>query len=126
MRSGRERRAFRERQFANYFRDARPVTVDSDTVRQERIVLHDGRRVPASRVVAELPLRDLRHRLVGLADETGGLVALGTVLGLRPGGRVLNVLAPWRSPKGVVAVLQWGMLRVSPSGREEPRTRSVG
>ncbi|HLJ58654.1 MAG TPA: Clp1/GlmU family protein [bacterium] len=119
-RSSRERRAFREHQFAQYFRDARTLTLNLDTVRQERSVVHAGRRVPAARIVAELPARELRHRLVGLADADGGLVALGTVLGVRPGGVALDIAAPRRSVEAV-STLQWGMLRVSPAGREESR-----
>lgn len=119
-RSSRERRAFREHQFAQYFRDARTVTLNLGTVRQERTVVHAGRRIPAARVATELPARELRHRLVGLADAEGGLVVLGTVLGVRPGGTELDVAAPRRSVEDV-RTLQWGMLRVSPAGREERR-----
>jgi hypothetical protein len=119
-RSSRERRAFREYQFAHYFRDARTVTLDLLALRQQRTVLHAGHRISAARVTAELPARDLRHRLVGLADDGGGLVAVGTVLGLRPGGFQLDVAAP-RRPLTDVRTLQWGAVRVSPTGREERR-----
>ncbi|HYM71263.1 MAG TPA: Clp1/GlmU family protein [bacterium] len=119
-RSSRERRAFREHQFAQYFRHARTLTLNLGAVRQERTVVHAGRRIPATRVATELPARELRHRLVGLADAEGGLVALGTVLGVRLGGTELDVAAPRRSVEDV-KTLQWGTLRVSPAGREERR-----
>jgi len=119
-RSSRERRAFREQQFARYFHDPRAVTFDLAALRQERSVSCAGRRIPAARVVAEAPPRELHHRLVGLAGEAGELVVLGTLVGARPDAREVTVVAPRRALEGV-RVLQWGALRVSPAGREEGR-----
>ncbi|HXX38232.1 MAG TPA: polynucleotide 5'-hydroxyl-kinase [bacterium] len=123
-RSSAERRGFREQQFARYFRNVRTVTLELGRVRQERTITCAGRRIPAARVTTELPLREVRHRLVGLVDDGGGLVALGTVVGLRNDGDALDVLAPRRALGGV-HTLQWGMLRVSPAGREQRQARGA-
>jgi len=119
-RSPRERRAFREQQFARYFRNARPATVTLEAVRTERAVVHAGRRVAPGRVAAELPPRALRHRLVGLADDAGDFLGLGTIVAVRAAVGEIDVVAPLGAV-GRTTVLQWGAMQVAPDGREERR-----
>jgi len=119
-RSPRERRAFREQQFARYFRGARTAIVALGPVRAERVVAHAGRRVPPGRVIAELPPRALRHRLVGLVDDADDLVGLGTVVAVRAAAAEIDVVAPLGAV-GRAKVLQWGAIQVAPDGREERR-----
>ena len=71
-------------------------------------------------MLAEIPPDSLRHLLVGLADREGYLVALGTVTDVVPSAHNVEILAPLES-LAQVRLLQWGMLRVAPSGREEGR-----
>jgi len=123
-RSGVERRAFRERQFERYFRGAATRVLDLRVLRQERAVSYAGRYIAPADVVTGLPYRELRHRLVGLADDAGGLMALGTVTGVRAGGAAVDVFAP-PPLQDRISTLQWGALRVSPAGREEGRTRGA-
>jgi len=123
-RSSAERRAFRERQFERYFRGGRPRSLDLRALRQERAVTYAGVRIAPADVATRLPAAELRHRLVGLADGAGDLMALGTVTGVRAGGAAMDVLAP-PPLADRIAVLQWGTLRVSPAGREERRSEGA-
>jgi polynucleotide 5'-kinase involved in rRNA processing len=68
----------------------------------------------------EIPGPALRHLLVGLADRDGWLEAVGSVLEVEPASQSVTVVAPLRSVGGV-GTLQWGMIRVAPSGVEEGR-----
>ena len=115
-----ERRAFRESVFARYFRGSRPFSVDLRRVPADRPVRYAGARIPQARMLAEIPPDSLRHLLVGLADREGYLVALGTVTHVVPSAHSVEILAPLES-LAQVRLLQWGMLRVAPSGREEGR-----
>jgi polynucleotide 5'-kinase involved in rRNA processing len=119
-RSRAERRVFRERRFAQYFAHARRLSLDLRILRQDRPAVHEGRRVSPPRLLVDVPSRALHHLLVGLAGSGGDLVALGTVVAVRPGVHQVDVLAPLNSLAGV-ELLQWGALRVAPSGREEGR-----
>ena len=119
-RSPRERRAFRELQFSRYFREARRATLDLASVRAEREVAHAGRTIAPGRVLDALPPEALRHRLIGLAAETGDLVGLATIVAARPGERAVDLIAP-ADAVARARVLQWGAVRVAPDGREERR-----
>lgn len=119
-RSARERRAFRERTFAEYWRRARPLALDLRRLTAERSTVYAGTPVPPSRVAAEVPPAALRHLLVGLAGRRGTMVAMGTVLLVEPALHRLTVLAPDVAREAVRSV-QWGLLRVTPAGREAGR-----
>jgi polynucleotide 5'-hydroxyl-kinase GRC3/NOL9 len=119
-RSQEERRAFREERFARYFRTARRVSLDLGALRADRPAVYAGRRVPQERMLAQIPAGLLRHLLVGLADRKGDLTALGTVVGVHLRARRVSILTPLRSLAGI-EMLQWGAMRVHPSGREEGR-----
>jgi len=118
LRSPEERRAYREHRFGRYLARARPFVLDLTLLPGERPVWYAGRRIPPARILAEVPPRLLCHLLVGLAGRDGYLLALGTVADVHPAASRVNVLAPLRSLAGV-RTLQWGALRVAPSGREE-------
>ncbi len=122
-RSRDERRAFREQRFAQYFAAARQVTLDVTALPGDRPVRYAGRRISPARVLSEIPPRVLRHLLVGLAGPEEDLVALGIVAAVHPAARLVDVLAPAGS-LAAVRTLQWGALRVAPSGREEGRVRA--
>ncbi len=124
-RSREERRAFREQRFAQYFADARRVALDLTAVPAGRPVRYAGRRIPQARMLSEVPPRLLHHLLVGLAGRDACLVALGTVAAVHPAAGRVDVLAPIGSLAAVRA-LQWGVLRVAPSGREEGRLPGGG
>ncbi len=119
-RSPRERRAFREQQFARYFRNARAATITLGAVRAERSVIHAGRRVAPDRVIEALPPRAIRHRLVGLTDDAGDLLGLGTIVAVRPAVGEIDVVAPL-GIVGRTTMIQWGAMQVAPDGREERR-----
>ncbi len=119
-RSAAERRLFREQRFRRYFAHARVLHVDLMRVTGERTVWYAGRRIPPARILAEVPAGELHHLLVGLAGRDGWMRALGTVASVHPAANRVDVLAPLRSLAGV-RTLQWGVLRVVPSGREEGR-----
>lgn len=119
-RSRNERRAVREQSFARYFAAARRVSLDLGVIPCGRPLRYQGRWVPHRRVLFEVPPDDLRHLLLGLVDRYGWLVALGTVVEVVPSSHRVDVLAPLESLAPVRA-LQWGVLRVSPSGRERGR-----
>jgi polynucleotide 5'-hydroxyl-kinase GRC3/NOL9 len=123
-RSRAERRMIRERRFAQYFAGAKRLTVDLRSIPAGRLAVYAGRRIPQPRMLHEIPLRALHHLLVGLADGEGCLVALGTVGAVRPRTHEVDLLAPLDSLDDVRA-LQWGVLRVAPSGREEGRLVEV-
>jgi polynucleotide 5'-hydroxyl-kinase GRC3/NOL9 len=120
LRSSAERRAYREQRFGRYFAHARVLKIDLGRVSGERTVWYAGRRIPPVRVLAEVPPHALRHLLVGLAGRDGWMRALGTVAHAFPSANRMDVLAPLGSLAGVRR-LQWGTLRVAPSGREEGR-----
>lgn len=115
-----ERRAIRERRFARYFAGARRIPVDLGTLPAARPVVYEGRSIAQTRMLEEIPPRALRHLLVGMADREGDLVALGTVAGVRPSMDQVDIVAPLDTLDSVRA-LQWGVLRVAPSGHEEGR-----
>jgi polynucleotide 5'-hydroxyl-kinase GRC3/NOL9 len=119
-RTSEERRAFREDGFARYFRGSRRLSVDLRRVPADRPVRYAGARIPQARMLTDIPSEALRHLLVGLADREGYLIALGTVTEVVPAADRVEVLAPLQS-LAQVRLLQWGMLRVAPSGREEGR-----
>jgi len=120
LRSRDERRAFRERRFAAYFAHPRRVVIDMRRFPAHRPVVYRGSRIPPHRVLQDVPPAALRHLLVGLAGRDGVLVALGTLARAEPAAGRLQVLTPGVSLAGVRR-LQWGALRVAPSGREEGR-----
>ena len=119
-RSPEERRAFRERVFSRYFRRARRFSLDVAMLPADRPVWYADAWIPQARMLADIPSDALRHLLVGLADQAGYLVALGTVEDVVLTAHRIDVLAPLDS-LARVRTLQWGVLRVAPSGREEGR-----
>ncbi len=119
-RSAAERRALREGRFAGYFSGAAELMLDLHDVIPERPALYRGRRVAPSRVLADIPRDALRHLLVGLADRRGTIMAMGTIVEADPVGRRLIVAAPAVAARAVRFV-QWGVLRVTPGGREAGR-----
>ena len=125
VRTHAERRAIRERRFARYFAGARRIPVDLGTLPAARPVVYEGRTIAQTRMFEEIPPRALRHLLVGMADRAGDLVALGTVGGVRSSSHQVDVVAPLDMLDRVRA-LQWGVLRVSPTGREEGRLPQDG
>jgi len=114
------RRAARARRFRRYFAGAHRHTLALATLPASRPPGYEGREIPQHRMLAELFPAALRHLLVGLADRHGWLQAVGSVVEIGPGPQALTVVAPLRSLAGV-ATLQWGVLRVAPSGVEEGR-----
>ena len=119
-RSPEERRAIRERKFAAYFAGSGRCVLDLGRVAAERPATYMGRKIPPSRVVADVPPDALRGLLVGLADRRGTIMAMGTVTEVDPALQRLSVAAPGLSPDAVQFV-QWGRLRVTPAGREAGR-----
>ncbi len=125
VRSAAERRAYRERRFGLYLTHARPLALDLTEFPGDRPVWYAGRRIRPARVLDEVPSRLLRHLLVGLTGRDGYLLAVGTVDAVHPAVNRLDVLTPLRSTEAVRGV-QWGALRVAPSGREEGRLPRTG
>ncbi len=119
-RSASERRRVREQRFGRYLAQARVLPVDLTRVTGERTVWYAGRRIPPAGILVDVPPGALRHLLVGLAGREGWMRALGTVVEAHPAANRVDVLVPLRSLAGV-GTLQWGILRVAPSGREEGR-----
>lgn len=119
-RSWRERRDFRERKFAAYFAGSGTLSLDVDQIVPQRSTVYQGRPIPPLRVLPDVPADALRHLLVGLADRRGTIMAMGTIAGVNLGLRRLSVVAPRVLPDAVRFV-QWGMLRVTPAGREAGR-----
>jgi polynucleotide 5'-hydroxyl-kinase GRC3/NOL9 len=115
-----ERRELRERKFAGYFAGSGPLSLDMSRIIPERSAVYRGRRIPPSRVLAEVPPDALRGLLVGLADRRGTIMAMGTVAEVGSALRRLSVVAPLVSADAVGSVL-WGSLRVAPTGREDGR-----
>jgi len=114
------RRAARVRRFQQYFMRARPHTLPLRTLLADRPAVYEGREVPQARMLTVIPAWALQHLLVGLADREGWLRALGSVVETAPAQQTVTVLAPVRSLAGV-SVLQWGVLKVAPSGIEMGR-----
>lgn len=114
------RRATRAARFREYFADARLHTVTLETVRPDRLPVFRGREVSQDRALRDIPAAELRHLLVGLAKDDGWLRAVGSIVAAMPADQAVTVLAPARAMAGVSA-LQWGILRVAPSGAEEGR-----
>ena len=119
-RSAEERRAVRESKFAAYFAGSTPLSLDFDRVTPQRATWYLANRIPPSRVLTDVPPDALRYLLVGLADRRGTIMAMGTVTEVEPALRRLSVTAPRVSPRAVRFV-QWGILRVTPAGREAGR-----
>ncbi|MHB8731767.1 MAG: Clp1/GlmU family protein [bacterium] len=119
-RAAQERRALREAKFAGYFAGSAPLVLDFDDITPQRDTFYRERRVPPSRVLAEVPPEALRHLLVGLADRRGTIKAMGTVADVDPVLRRIAFVAP-PVPLRAVRVVQWGILRVTPGGREAGR-----
>lgn len=119
-RSAAERRARREGRFAAYFAGAAELVLDLRDVIPQRPAVYRGRRVAPSRVLADIPRDALRHLLVGLAARRGTIMAMGTIVDVDPVGRRLVVAAPDVAARAVRCV-QWGVLRVTPRGREAGR-----
>jgi polynucleotide 5'-hydroxyl-kinase GRC3/NOL9 len=114
------RRAARARRFARYFAHACLHTLALDALPSERLPVYGGREIPPANILTAIPGRVLSHLLVGLADREGWLRAVGAVVETAPARREVSVVAPIRSLAGVGA-LQWGVLRVAPTGVEEGR-----
>jgi polynucleotide 5'-hydroxyl-kinase GRC3/NOL9 len=121
VRTPRERRAARERQFAEYFASARQLDLDARRVVFERPAVYGGGRVPGPRVITEVPAAALRHLLVGLVGRRGTMMAMGTIVHVEPAMHRLSVVAAGLRPGGAVRTLHWGNLRVTPEGREAGR-----
>jgi len=119
-RSARERREFRRRKFAAYFGGFATLSLDFDQIVPQRSTVYLGRPIPPLRVLPDVPADALRHLLVGLADRRGTIMAMGTVAEVDLRLRRLLVVAPGMSPHAVRFV-QWGVLRVTPAGREAGR-----
>ena len=119
-RSAQERRALRQAKFARYFAGSVPVALDFDDITPQRDTIYRGRWIPPSRILAEVPPEALRYLLVGLADRRGTIMAMGTVADVDPARRRIAVVAPSVPPRAVRFV-QWGILRVTPAGREAGR-----
>ncbi len=120
VRSREVRRAARAGRFRRYFADARRHTLGLAALPASRPPLYGGREIPQHRMLAEIPAASLRHLLVGLADRDGWLKAVGSVVEVGPASHTVAVAVPLRSLAGVTT-LQWGVLRVAPSGVEEGR-----
>lgn len=114
------RRTARLRRFHEYFMHARRHTLTLTALPATRLPIHHGREVPRHRMLADIPCPELRHLLVGLADQDGWLKAIGSVVDVARQSQSVTVVAPIASLAGV-ASLQWGVLRVGPSGLEEGR-----
>ena len=121
-RSPEVRRAIRAARFRRYFAAGRPHTLTLDAVPQTRPPVYAGQEVPQDRVLRDIPAAELLHVLVGLVEDDGWLRAVGTIVATAPDQDTVTVLAPAASLAGVAA-LQWGILRVAPSGEEEGRLR---
>ena len=119
-RSRETRRRARAARFRRYFAGARPHTLALAALPAGRLPVYQGREVPQPRMLAEIPGAELRHLLVGLADRGGWLKAVGSVIEVGPAAQSVTVAAPLRSLGGVGS-LQWGVIRVAPSGVEEGR-----
>jgi len=123
-RSSEERRAIRERRFHGYFGHAHRHVLHLAALQALRPATYARRKVPQTRMLTEIPAAALRHLLVGLADQEGWLQAMGTVVATDPGRQEVTVAAPL-STLTEVRGLQWGVLRVAPSGLEEGRLRAT-
>ncbi len=121
-RSQEVRRATRAGRFRRYFVNGRLHTVKLDVVRPGRLPTFGGHEVGQDRILTDIPAAELRHLLVGLVSDDERLKAVGSILEATPARNTVTVLAPARSLAGVTA-LQWGVLRVAPSGVEEGRLR---
>jgi polynucleotide 5'-hydroxyl-kinase GRC3/NOL9 len=119
-RSQEVRREMRVMRFRQYFASAQRHTLDLGALPATRPAVYGGRIIPQHRMLTDIPQSALRHLLVGLADRDGWLAAMGSVVDVVPVRRAVVVVAPLGSLAGVSA-LQWGALRVAPSGREEGR-----
>ncbi len=119
-RSREMRRIVRAHRFRQYFASARRHVVDLAAFPAARPAVYDGRHIPQARMLAEIPGPALRHLLVGLADREGWLAAVGSIIETTPAAQAVAIAAPLRSLAGVRG-LQWGVLRVAPSGSEEGR-----
>jgi polynucleotide 5'-hydroxyl-kinase GRC3/NOL9 len=114
------RRAARARRFRQYFARAPLHTVALDALPSDRLPVYEGHEIPHARVLTAIPGWVLNHLLVGLADREGWLRAVGAIVGVTPTRRELSIVAPIRCLAGV-SVLQWGVLKVAPTGVEEGR-----
>ena len=119
-RSPEERRAIRARRFRLYFSHAPRHTLALGALSAGRLPRYGGREIPQDRMLVEIPRAELQHLLVGLADRNGWLKALGSVVEADRAQQAVTVVAPLQPPGRVIA-LQWGVLRVAPSGIEEGR-----
>jgi polynucleotide 5'-kinase involved in rRNA processing len=119
-RSRETRRRARAMRFRRYFAGARRHTLELARLPGSRLPVYLGRGVPQPGMLAEIPGSALRHLVVGLADRDGWLKAVGSVIEVEPASQSVTVVAPLRSLGGV-GTLQWGMIRVAPSGDEEGR-----
>jgi polynucleotide 5'-hydroxyl-kinase GRC3/NOL9 len=119
-RSREMRRIARAHRFRQYFASARRHVVELAAFPANRPAVYAGRHIPQVRMLAEIPAPALRHLLVGLADRGGWLAAVGSIIETTPAAQTVAIAAPLRSLAGVSG-LQWGVLRVAPSGTEEGR-----
>ncbi len=119
-RSQEVRRAARARRFRRYFMGGRLHTLKLNALRPERLPTFGGREISPDKILRDIPAAELQHLLVGLATDAEWLKAVGSIVASAPDDDTVTVLAPARSLAGVAA-LQWGVLRVAPSGVEEGR-----
>jgi polynucleotide 5'-hydroxyl-kinase GRC3/NOL9 len=125
-RSAQERREFRAQKFAGYFAGSGPLWLDMCRIIPQRSAVYMGRSIPPARVFPDVPPDALRHLLVGLADRRGTIMAMGTVAEVDPVLHRLSVVAPMQRPVRPVRLLEWGILRVTPEGREDGRLSDPG
>jgi polynucleotide 5'-hydroxyl-kinase GRC3/NOL9 len=121
-RSQEVRRAARVRRFRQYFMSGRLHALELDALPPGRLPTFDGHEIGQDRLLKDIPFAELRHLLVGLARDDERLKAVGSIVSAAPERNTVTALAPMRSLAGVAA-LQWGVLRVAPSGVEEGRLR---
>lgn len=124
-RSPQLRRAIRAGRFREYFSRARRHTLALDALPAARLPRYGGGEISQDRMLVDIPGAELRHLLVGLSDRDGWLQALGSVVETAPARQAVTVMSPLRSCDGVSA-LQWGVLRVTPTGVEEGRLGEEG
>ncbi len=100
-----QRRAFREKRFQEYFKEAQLHQFSLQSIRNPLgwSSLEDNERC--------------QGRLVGLNNADSDTLALGIIEQFSPQADVLSILTPLDSP-GEVKEIQWGSIRITPSGEE--------
>ena len=111
VRSREERRDTRQKSLARYLAGAQPLDLSLERVGFLRSMwVEDLKR--------EVPAERFRHLWVGLADDRGRVLAVGTVLEVSYAAGVMRVLTPWLQAAAVATVIL-GSMHVAPDGREE-------